>query len=60
MADLFTGFWEARGSDLDEVLTTVRYEPVDALLERLRVRLAEVPAGAHVRIDLIAWDEDGL
>jgi hypothetical protein len=59
MADLFTGFWEAKGGDLDVVFTTVRYEPVDVLLERLRVRLAEVPAGTHVRIDLVAWDDDG-
>jgi hypothetical protein len=59
MAELFTGFWEARGSDLDEVFATVRYEPVDDLLERLRVRLESVPAGTHVRIDLIAWDGQG-
>jgi hypothetical protein len=45
MAELFTGFWEARGAGVDEVAASVRYEPVDALLERLRARLAEVPAG---------------
>lgn len=59
MAELFTGFWEAQGAGLDDVAASVRYEPVDVLLERLRARLAEVPAGTHVRIDLVAWDGDG-
>jgi hypothetical protein len=58
MAELFTGFWEARGADVDEVAATIRYEPIGELLERLRVRLEAVPAGTHVRVDLIAWDGD--
>lgn len=52
MAERFTGFWE----DDETVATTVGPVPVDVLLERLRVRLEETPPGAHVRIDLIAWD----
>lgn len=58
MADRFTGFYEARGFDVDEVSTTVTYLPVDELLERLRARLLGLPPGACVRIDLIAWGED--
>jgi hypothetical protein len=56
MAERFTGFWEARGPDVDEVATTVRYESADELLERIRLRLEAAPPGAHIRIDLIAWD----
>jgi len=54
----FTGFYEARGPDTDELATTVSYVPVDELLGRIRVRLNEVPPGTHVRIDLIAWADD--
>jgi hypothetical protein len=58
MAELFTGFWEARGADVDEVAATIRYEPIGELLERLRVRLEAVPPGTRIRVDLIAWDGD--
>jgi hypothetical protein len=54
----FTGFWETNGADA-QVSTTIKYLEAGELLERLRVRLAEVEPGTHIRIDLIAWgDED--
>jgi hypothetical protein len=52
----FTGFWEARGPDVDEMATTITKATTDDLLARLRVRLESVPSGTHVRIDLIAGD----
>ena len=55
MAERFTGFMET--SDGELMLTTIGAVEVDDLLERLRVRLADVPPGVNVRIDLIAWDE---
>jgi hypothetical protein len=55
MAERFTGFWETDGPE-PEVATTISYWGVDELLERLRVRLEQVPPGTHVRVDLIAWD----
>jgi hypothetical protein len=54
MAERFTGFWEDDEGD-GTMATTIVAMPVDALLERLRVRLEEAPAGTRVRIDLIAW-----
>jgi hypothetical protein len=60
VAELFTGFWETRGPEGDEVLTTLKYVPAEQLLDRLKQRLAGVPPGTHVRIDLMAWeDHDG-
>jgi hypothetical protein len=53
----FTGFWETNGGDA-EVRTTVKPLEADELLERLRARLADVEPGTHIRIDLIAWDDD--
>lgn len=52
----FTGFWEATAPGLDEVAVTLSYVTADELLERLRVRLADVPVGTHIRVDLISWD----
>lgn len=59
MTDCFTGFWETRYTAVErapEVATTMGPVDVDTLLERLRERLLDVPAGTWVRIDLIAWD----
>lgn len=58
---MFTGFWETRYTVDDrppELATTVGPIDVDVLLDRLRKRLDDVPAGTWVRIDLIAWDDD--
>lgn len=53
----FTGFFELRGPGIEsEVSVTISYVEIAELLERLRLRLEAVPPGAHVRIDLIAWD----
>ena len=52
---LFTGFWEARGDGVEEVAVTIQYLPADELLRRLQARLESVPAGTHIRIDVIAW-----
>lgn len=61
----FTGFWEATtvsdSPDIPpaiELYTTINYWPADVLLERLRMRLEELPPGTHIRLDLIAWDEE--
>jgi hypothetical protein len=56
MAERFTGFWEDDEDD-GNVATTIVAMPVDALLERLRARMEEAPAGTHIRVDLIAWDD---
>lgn len=55
MAERFTGFMES--SDGELMLTTVGPVEVDELIERLRVRLHELPLGINVRIDLISWGE---
>lgn len=55
MAERFTGFWEDDEGD-GTMATTIVAMPVDALLERLRVRLEDAPAGTRIRVDLIAWD----
>jgi hypothetical protein len=55
MAERFTGFWEDDADD-GTVATTIVEMPIDALLERLRVRLEAAPAGTRIRVDLIAWD----
>jgi hypothetical protein len=40
------------------VLTTVQYVEAADLLERVRLRLEAAPPGSHIRIDLIAWDDE--
>jgi hypothetical protein len=53
----FTGFVEIRGPYVEEqVSTTIRYLSLDEMLDRLRRKLAAVPPGTHVRVDLISWD----
>lgn len=55
MADRFTGFWEDDDGE-GTMATTIVAEPIDPLLDRLRVRLEGVAPGTHIRIDLIAWE----
>lgn len=55
MAERFTGFWEDNAGREATVATTIGPWPLEEILERIRVRLAEVPAGTTIRIDLIAW-----
>jgi hypothetical protein len=55
----FTGFLEVvrpRGGNAS-ISCSIRYFTIDDLFERMRDRLAGVPPGAHVRIDLIAWGD---
>lgn len=53
MATHFTGFWDTGA----EVATTIGPVPLDALLGRLRARLAAMPAGENVRVDLISYED---
>lgn len=57
MAERFTGFWEDDEGD-GTMATTIGPVLIDALLDRLRVRLEEAAPGARIRIDLIAWALD--
>lgn len=54
----WTGFWEVNApGEPPVVLTTMIEVEADELMERIRTRLRDLPPGAHVRIDLIAWDD---
>lgn len=53
----FTGFWEAKGADTDEMSATITHLDTDELLARLKARMEACQPGTRIRIDLIAWDE---
>jgi hypothetical protein len=57
---MFTGFWEARPPSGDEeVATSVKYLTTDQLLDRLRERMNAAEPGTHIRVDVIAWGDEG-